>query len=299
MTNRWQLYQRERFPILTYAPLIAAFSFSAVSVSAYLRGQGVPPEARGFLVAFISVFLFFLQLRIADEFKDHADDALFRPYRPVPRGLVTLPELGTLGAAAAVIQLGLALWVKPALAILLILVWAYLGLMRKEFFVPRWLKAHAVVYLWSHMAIMPLIALYASACEWLPAGFMPARALVWFLMASFFNGIVIEIGRKIRIPEDEEPGVETYSVLWGCRNAVLSWLGAMLLAATGIWLSAHRIGLAGPVAGWLAVLMLLALSIAWRFLHGPSKKLAKRVEHMSGLWTLFTYLGLAVASIVG
>jgi len=98
VTNRWQLYQRERFPILTYAPLIAAFSFSAVSVSAFLRGQGVPAEARGFLVAFISVFLFFLQLRIADEFKDHEDDARFRPYRPVPRGLVTLPELGTLSA---------------------------------------------------------------------------------------------------------------------------------------------------------------------------------------------------------
>jgi len=97
---------------------------------------------------------------------------------------------------------------------------------------------------------------------------------------------------------DEEPGVETYSVLWGRRNAVLSWLGAMLLAATGAWVSADRIGLAGPIVGWLAVLMLFALSIAWRFLHGPSKKRAKRIEHMSGLWTLLTYLGLAVAPFV-
>ena len=298
MTNRWQLYQHERFPILTYAPLIAALSFSAVSVSAFLRGQGVPPEARGLLVAFISVFLFFLQLRIADEFKDYEDDARFRPYRPVPRGLVTLPELGRLGAAATVIQLALALWVKPALALLLILVWAYLGLMWKEFFVPRWLKAHPVTYLWSHMLIMPLIALYASACEWLPGGSMPARGLAWFLMVSFFNGIVIEIGRKIRTPEDEEPGVETYSVLWGRRNAVLTWLGAMLLAATGAWVSADRIGLAGPILGSLAVLMIIALCIAWCFLHRPSTKQAKRIEHMSGLWTLLIYLGLAVAPFV-
>lgn len=298
MTHRWQLYQRERFPILAYAPLIAAFSFSAVSVSAFLRGQEAPPEPRGLLVAFISVFLFFLQLRIADEFKDHEDDARFRPYRPVPRALVTLPELGRLGAAAAVIQLGLALWVKPAVALLLILVWAYLGLMRKEFFVPRWLKTHPIAYLWSHMLIMPLIALYASACEWLPAGSMPAGGLAWFLMMSFFNGVVIEIGRKIRTPQDEEPGVETYSVLWGRRNAVLSWLGAMLLAATGMWLLAHRIGLAGPVVGWLAVLLIIALCIAWRFLHRPSAKRAKWIEHMSGLWTLCTYLGLAVAPIV-
>ena len=41
--------------------------------------------------------VFFLQLRIADEFKDFAEDSRFRPYRPVPRGLVTLTELGWVG----------------------------------------------------------------------------------------------------------------------------------------------------------------------------------------------------------
>ena len=55
------------------------------------------------------VLLFFLQLRIADEFKDYEDDARYRPYRPVPRGLVSLRELAWVGVGAAAIQLALAI----------------------------------------------------------------------------------------------------------------------------------------------------------------------------------------------
>ena len=44
MTNRWWVYQRERFPIFAHGLLIAAFSFSAVSFSMLLR------EAPGVLV---------------------------------------------------------------------------------------------------------------------------------------------------------------------------------------------------------------------------------------------------------
>ncbi len=292
MASRWLLYQQERFPLLAHAPLIAAFSFSALSFSALLRGQVALPEASTLLVAFASVFLFFLQLRIADEFKDHEDDARFRPYRPVPRGLVTLRELGGVGAAAALIQLGLALWLKPSLALLLLLVWGYLGLMRREFFVPQWLKSHPLTYLWTHMLILPLVVLYATACEWLVAGTPPTGGLVWFLVVSFFNGTVIEIGRKIRAPEDEERGVETYSVLWGRRNAVLAWLGAMLLAAVGARLAADLIGLAVLVVALLCVLLTIAALIAWCFLRRPTSRRARLIEHVSGLWTLVSFLAL-------
>jgi hypothetical protein len=38
MANRWWIYQRERFPLLAHSPVIAAFSLSAVSYSALVRG---------------------------------------------------------------------------------------------------------------------------------------------------------------------------------------------------------------------------------------------------------------------
>src|SRR5205814_2059908 len=149
------------------------------------------------------------QLRLADEFKDFEEDSRYRPYRPVPRGLVTLRELGVLWALTGLVQFGFALWLQPSLAPLLALVWVYLILMSKEFFVGEWLKAHPVPYLISHMVIIPLVDLYATACDWWTQDGSPPNGLFWFLIVSYFNGIVIEIGRKVRGPKEEEPGVNT------------------------------------------------------------------------------------------
>jgi 4-hydroxybenzoate polyprenyltransferase len=298
VANRWQIYQRERFPVFAHGPLIAAFSFSAVSYSSLLRGQSGFPAARTLLVAFATAFLFFLQLRIADEFKDREEDARFRPYRPVPRGLVTLRELGIVGVGGFAIQLGLALWLDRSLVLLLVPVWLYLGLMSKEFFARKWLKARPFTYMWTHMLIMPLIDLYATSCEWMVSGVAPPRGLTWFLVVSFFNGIVIEIGRKIRAPEGEESGVETYTVLWGRRNAVLAWLGAMLLAATGAFLAARRIAMVTPVVLLLGTLLTAATIIAWCFLRQPEARHARHFEPMAGLWTLCMYLGLGAVPLL-
>ncbi len=219
-SNRWWIYQRERFPLLGHTPLVAAFSFSAVAYSSLLRGEAALPLLTTWLVAFLTSLAFFLQLRIADEFKDFDEDSRFRPYRPVPRGLVTLRELGGIGALLALVQLTLAIWLHQPLVIVLVGTWVYLALMSHEFFMRDWLKARPITYLWTHMLIMPLIDLYATACDWSVAyGEVSLAAvpdgLYWFLIVSFCNGIVIEIGRKIRAPQDEEEGVETYSVLWG------------------------------------------------------------------------------------
>jgi 4-hydroxybenzoate polyprenyltransferase len=168
--RRWWVYQRERFPVLTHGLLIAAFSFSALSFSSLLRGRDRLPPPGAALVAFLTAFLFFLQLRIADEFKDFEEDSRFRPYRPVPRGLVSLRELGVLGALAALVQLGLALWLDPSLVLLLAVAWAYLVLMSKEFFVAQWLKARPVAYMVSHMVIIPTVGGIQYECTKRGAG---------------------------------------------------------------------------------------------------------------------------------
>jgi 4-hydroxybenzoate polyprenyltransferase len=77
MANRWWIYQRERFPLLAHSPVIAAFSLSAVSYSALIRGMHQLPGWKPCAIAFASSFLFFLQLRIADEFKDFEEDSRY------------------------------------------------------------------------------------------------------------------------------------------------------------------------------------------------------------------------------
>jgi hypothetical protein len=296
--NRWWTYQRERFPILAHGPLIAVFSYSTVCYSALLRGQAALPAGRSALVAFLSALLFFLQLRIADEYKDFAEDSRYRPYRPVPRGLVKLRELGFLAISGAMVQLLLALWLSPALVWLLLLVWLYLALMQKEFFVGHWLKAHHAAYMGAHLLILPLVDFYVTACDWLVVGALPSRGLAWLLIISFFNGAVLEIGRKIRGPADEEKGVETYSAVWGRMNAVNAWLAAMLLTAMGATIAARSIHFATAVAGLMALLLTGAAVTGSRFLRLPIAARARLLEGVSGLWTLLLYLSLGIIPLV-
>jgi 4-hydroxybenzoate polyprenyltransferase len=291
--NRWITYQRERFPLLAHAPLVAAFSASAVCYSRLVRGEPGLPAARTLAVAFVTALLFFLQLRISDEFKDFDDDSRFRPYRPVPRGLVTLRELGWIGVGAAIVQLGLAVWLDPWLVWLLVLAWSYLALMSREFFVPSWLKARPAAYLTSHMVIIPLIDLYATACDWRLAGHsLPPVGLYWFLIVSYFNGIVVELGRKIRAPEDEEPGVETYSAVWGRTTAAMLWIGAVVVTALAARQAAVRIRFEWPVLAILLVLVGGCVIGAVRYLRRPLPGAGKTIELVSGIWTLLMYLSL-------
>ena len=288
--SRLWAYQRERFPLAAHSPLIAAFSLSAITFSAWLRGGR--PSAHGALVAFASALVFFLQLRIADEFKDADEDARYRAYRPVPRGLVSLGELAAVGVAGALLQLGLALWLSPALVPLLVLVWGYLALMTREFFAREWLKARPITYMWTHMLIVPLVDFYVTACDWRAAGEPPPAGLPWLLVASLANGFVIELGRKIRAPESEEHGVQTYSALWGGRRATLAWLGVMAAAAAGGTVAASQIHAAVPAVVLLGALLGAACVTGASFLAAPAPRRASWIERMSGAWTLALYLSL-------
>ncbi|MEM6391274.1 MAG: UbiA family prenyltransferase [Planctomycetota bacterium] len=298
MGGKWWTYQRERFPVVGHGVLIGAFSFSAVAFSGMLRGEHGMPAWPAIVVAFVSCFLFFLQLRIADEFKDFEEDARYRPYRPVPRGLVSLRELGVVFVMAGVVQLALAWWLDARLIVLLGVTWVYLALMSKEFFVRRWLNGRPVVYLLSHMAIMPLIDLYATSTDWLIEVGRPPSGLVWFLLASFFNGIVIEIGRKIRSPSDEEEGVKTYSVVWGPRAAVTAWGAAIVCTWGCAVVAAWHIGFVWPTVAVFGVTGGVAVVLVSGFLRAQAQGMGKRVEHLSGVWTLALYLVLGVAPLV-
>jgi 4-hydroxybenzoate polyprenyltransferase len=293
MRRLWQ-YQRERFPLAKHGLLIAAFSFCAVALSALLRGTTTWPTWSSAFVAFVSLLLFFLQLRIADEFKDAAVDAQYRPERPVPRGLVTLRELGWLAVATALIQIALALWLEPWLLLPLGGVWFYMALMRVEFGVPRWLHRHPFTYLWTHMLIVPLIDLYATACDWLPHAHGALWPLAWFLAVSFCNGIVIEIGRKTWAPAQERTGVESYSSSWGVHRAITIWWLALLAATFAALPVAHAIGFFWPVCAVLLVGLLGLTVIGVRFVRTPTANGAAQLETLSGLWVAGLYLILGI-----
>lgn len=290
LANRLWTYQGERFPLLKHGMLILVFSGGEAVFGALVRG--VEPDWKAVAVAAIVCLLLFLQLRIADEHKDHEDDSRWRPERPVPRGLVSLAELRGVAAAAAVVQVAATAWLDPRLLPILLVVWTWMALMSVEFFAPRWLKARPITYMVSHMLVMPLIAFFAVACG-ARETVLVSPAVAAFLTLAFLNGVVLEIARKAWAPGDEREGVETYSKLWGPRRA--AWVALLAGVVSALLALLVQASLALP--WWMsAVIATGAALLAWgglSYAARPTTGASGRLETMSGLFVLCIYLGVA------
>ena len=246
--------------------------------------------------AFFSALLFFVQLRIADEHKDDEIDRKYRPHRPVPSGLVSLDELSRLAWLTASLQFLIALALDIGLVPILLAVWFYIALMTREFFVSDWLKRRPAVYLLSHMVVMPLIAFYVSAFDWLCECRDIPEGLIWVLTLSFGCGIVLEVGRKIRAPGQERTGVETYSAAWGGTMAIRVWAIAVVIASAACWMAVRVLSDTAWVLPAMALLIMLAASLAAYYrTSGGSASAARLLEPVSGVIVLGLYTALGPA----
>jgi 4-hydroxybenzoate polyprenyltransferase len=298
LARRFLGYQAVRFPLPGLVPLLTLFTFSSAAFSRRARGAPgfVSPE-RFAVGAFTALTIFFL-LRVLDEHKDAALDRRYRPELPVPSGVVSLRELRAIGAGAAGVAVLLNLLVQPRLLLPLLAVAAWAVLMTKEFFVSVWLRAHPAAYLLTHMAIMPLVDAYTTGLDWLAAGAAPPPGLVLFLAVTFLNGVLIEIGRKVRDPAGEREGVDTYTSAWGLRTAPAVWLATLLGSALLAGAAARHTGTAALAAPILAVLALLSAVPAIAFLRAPGARAARRIDLSSQVWPAITYLLLGAMPFV-
>ncbi|MDR1321218.1 MAG: UbiA family prenyltransferase [Gracilibacteraceae bacterium] len=298
MLSRWLVYQKERFPLAQYIPMMTVFGFCAVSFSMHLDdphaafGDASPAQ---YLTAAATTLCWFMLLRVADEHKDYLDDCAYRPYRPVQRGLVSLRELRRIGVALGLIQIGLSLWIDSRLLLTLGAVYFWFALMSAEFFVPAWLKARPTLYLLSHMIIMPFIDLYATSVEWLPRGGHFSPGLLFYMISSFCDGTVVEVGRKLRAPENEEYGVDTYTQIWGPRRAITVWLVCLTLSGISTVLAGFLVRVGFLLLAILSVLYIFAVAAALRFASSPTPANAKFFTVFPGVWMLVMYCMLGLA----
>ena len=262
-----------------------------------------------FLPLFIIIFMFFFQLRITDEFKDYEEDLKYRPYRPVQRGVISLKALGKIGIATIIIQIILAHVINPKLIYFMLLVWFYMFLMTKEFFIKNWLTERILIYALSHVVIMIFITLvivkgtgYILESHFLETLYLSVEkygknifiGLIPLFALNYLNGIVLEIGRKTRRADEEEHGVQTYSKLWGKRKAVviLSLLFAVeyFLVILGLSYTYEKYFLFSG----LVLLIILIISIYFMIKFLKKDLSGKIVESVSGLWIVFSSMGLGL-----
>ena len=258
---------------------------------------------------FIIIFMFFFQLRITDEFKDYEEDLKYRPYRPVQRGIISLKALGKIGIATIIIQIILAHVINSKLIYFMLLVWIYMFLMTKEFFIKNWLTERILIYALSHVVIMIFITLvilkgtgYILESHFLETLYLSLEryeknifiGLIPLFALNYLNGIVLEIGRKTRKANEEEYGVQTYSKLWGRKKAVFILCILYAIEYILVLLGLSNMYKEFFMTGTLILTITLVISIYFMIKFLKKDLTGKIPENISGICILISSMNMGL-----
>jgi 4-hydroxybenzoate polyprenyltransferase len=278
--GRLRAYLAERFPLASYTVLVALFA-GAGSLAAVRLGGGMSrPE-----VALV-VLLAFFHLRVFDEHKDHLRDAVTHPERLLSRGVVTLADLRRWGAVAIVVEAAVSAWIGLPALLAWIAMFAFTVAMRFEFGMGERLNRSLLLYAVTHNPVVALLALLIHAstdAAW------DARYL-FFVAAASLGSLAFEIARKTRLPDEEVPGVDSYSSVYGRRVAGALVSGLVSAAAIcGVFLTSRLSDSGVPLVPLLGGL------VASRLLCRDRCR-AKSVERGASLALLGLFAGVGLAA---
>ena len=280
--KKWYTYQKERFPVLAYGLYILCLTFATFFYNTKMLE--IESNVGVFIVMFVVSFLQFLMVRIIDEFKDYDEDKKYRPYRPVPRGLIKLQELRVLFVICVVIQLALTLIVNPFSFIFLLVLWIVFILMTKGFFIKKVLDKHILLEVAFDEIMLPVMILYLASFIKID------MSILWrLLLLSYVVSWIIEIARKVRCKKDEEKGVKTYTAVFGIPKATI------LLSGLELILTICRLILPGvPLMNWAQILLLIffvgIIVVNVFFVRKKTRKFAKAVEYLADGLVMLTLL---------
>lgn len=296
--HRFWAWMKERFPVVGHGVLIVSYYSSNQFLAETLTRPGETLlYSCGSLLGALTLFCTFFHLRVFDEHKDYDEDCAHYPDRVLQRGLINLTHLKIAGGIAIGLELiCAAIWMplgKPAPLLAVLATLGFSLLMLKEFFVRDWLKKHFLVYAISHMMIMPLLAMVVFSFT-TGEYFWTAPGWFWlYAFVGFFVTLNWEISRKIRSPDQEIEGVESYTKIFGTYGAahavlIVRVIDTLMVALVGWYLNASI---------WfyvaLIVLFCVCLSGYFRYLQNNNAKNAKRMETWAGMYIIAFDLILA------
>ena len=281
--KKWYTYQKERFPVLMYGLYIFSIVFAVFCFTNYIVKNEYEIDYIKLIPMFIVAFFQFLMVRITDEFKDYEEDCKYRPYRPVPRGLITLKELKVLFIISAILQVLITFLFNKSGLICLALVWLVSGLLSKDFFIKKMIDKHILLGVLLDEVLMPVLVLYLSSYVYIGIEIWP------ILLISYFVSWTVEIARKIRCKEDEEKGVKTYTAVFGIKKAT------MILIILETILMLLQIKVLGKI--YFILLYLLVNVINLLFIKNKTKKLAKATELFANIYIISIYSSMILLII--
>jgi 4-hydroxybenzoate polyprenyltransferase len=268
MTTRIWRYIEMMFPLHRAVP-VCLLSF-AVCYCTAAAVVGTELEFHPRLIAgALSFTLFFLLLRVMDEFKDYEIDRRLFPDRPLVTGLVTRSDLRVLGLSVVCALFLLNVWQGLLIFSTYLVCFAYTLLMFKFFFWQK-VRERLLLALVTHNPVVLLFQCYVITylIQLTPgphasARLLPVAILFWLPWLAW------EVARKIRAPASED-SYETYSRNFGHRGAcaILILLGVLIFCLAA-WVARFYSG-GLLLIGGMALATLYLVIRCLRFMIAPA-----------------------------
>lgn len=295
LATRLLAWSKERFPFVNVISGLLLYFFAA----AIMRMEAEPAvswSSTDLLFGF-AVAAHLLVLRVLDEHKDFEDDLVAHPNRVLQSGIVSLSELKVLGGIAASVTLLATIFsgsVEAFQAWACLMVWT--TLMYYEMFCATWLKRHLFLYSLTHLFVVPLMMVWASALSSSEAFHSPQ--LPWIAGIAFTNAFIFEFLRKTKGRDEEISNVESFSGNWGIRGAVLAALFAHAVSFLILVVFAEQF-LKAPVLSYLptALAFLLSGVCLLKYVKNPVSQQRKTNEGAGALFSLIVYFTLIYLAI--
>tara|TARA_R110002072_G_scaffold64203_7_gene159910 strand:+ start:77210 stop:78157 length:948 start_codon:yes stop_codon:yes gene_type:complete len=226
---KWMQFIKERFHPGSHFLMIFLFLVGHYFVA--YASQHVTVSGIDILFIMMGTAVFFLKLRFYDEIKDYELDLEIKPYRPLPRGLLTPFDVKKGIENCIVLEIiFFSACGKPGLLMILVSI-GYSLLMYNEFFIPKLIRPHLTTYATTHTVVTLFLSLTifsALGGQWvwnMDPDFYYFALMNWIL----FN--IFELGRKTFQPEEEKNAIESYSKVWTRPGAFLLVLAQAILAS--------------------------------------------------------------------
>lgn len=284
LATRLLAYTKERFPLVPI--LLFVFLLTAGYAHFFAAWFGMPfswQEPKLWLTM-LTVFMFMLQLRMADEIKDFAKDSLAYPDRILSRGLIKLGLVRAILYSTMALELILA-WSmgRDSLIYMAILqIWAQL--MAKEFYAKEFLDPKVTLNLILHQMILPPLAIYSATPFVSVHQIHGDPKLLPALIFLTLIYTIYELARKTWSADRENAHADSYTRFWGINGAVgaqllLTIVIVILMLTIDMQFSNLYKALTFFFAGLFATCLLL-------FRRNPTRKMSKMVETGGSIFLL-------------
>ena len=222
LINKLYIYQEKRFPVVFLTLSILPVILS----SAVIITQG-KINLLSILLAFIASLCYFLHIRIIDDCRDFNHDNLCHPDRPVQAGIISLSELKRVDLIMILIFLIISIFSNLYSLVLATLLLIYTYFASNDFFISK--KIRKYFYLYNLVNLFQMIILQVFIYAFFSKNLYISNLLLLHFAFIITGTLIFEFLRKLKIPEAEGIGKDTYSWHMGFGRSIAFYLLLVVL----------------------------------------------------------------------